>query len=62
MKWLDPLKWLFTKMLDSKTPTGKVVIVLVFLMFCISAGLVYLYITDEEQVKIIKAEEKVERD
>jgi ACR3 family arsenite efflux pump ArsB len=59
MKWLlDPLKWLFAKLLDPKTPTGKVVIILVFLMFCIAAGLVYVYITDEEPIKIEKAEGK----
>jgi hypothetical protein len=59
MKWLlDPLKWLFAKLLDPKTPTGKVVIILTFLMFCIAAGLVYVYITDEEPIKIEKAEGK----
>ena len=59
MKWLiDPLKWLFTKLLDPKTPTGKVVIILTFLMFCIASGLVYVYLTDEEEVKIEKAEGK----
>ena len=58
MKWLDPIKWLFNKCLDRNTPTGKVVIILVFLMFCISAGLVYIYITDQEKVEIIRAEQK----
>lgn len=59
MKWLlDPLKWLFAKLLDPKTtPTGKVVIILVFLMFCVSAGFVYVYITDVEEIKIESAKE-----
>ena len=53
------VKWLFQKIFDPKTSIGKVIIVVFFLMFCISAFIFYVYITDEEHIKIEK--DKIEK-
>ncbi len=58
---LDPLKWLFGKIFDKKTPLSRVIIALIFVMFLIASGLAYILITDEEEIRIETAKEKVER-
>ena len=53
----DSIKWLFQKVFDPKTPFNRVIAVLLFLAFLISAGIYYIYLTDEEQIKIETAKE-----
>lgn len=65
MKFSDlllPLKRLFNKIFDKKTPISRIILALLTIIILVGSGLAYIIITDEEEVKIIKAEEKVETD
>lgn len=60
MNWIiKPLEWLFKKFFDKNTPLSRVIIIMIFIMFLIASALTYIIITDEEEVKIEKAVEKV---
>jgi len=53
---LSPLKWILSKIFDTKTPISRVIIAIFFILSLIMSGFFYIYLTDKEKIEIIKAE------
>ena len=57
-KW-EFLKWLLSVLFSPKTPSGRVILFFIFIMFCISAGIYYKLQDDKIEYKSVQSESGV---